>query len=362
MERPKVRISGFDIEWDLEKGLNLWAGTPTLSMWIPTTVAGLLSGLQRMVGTERFDLCMQQGGIESTEGDWGIISSASRFEDGWKLWADIAFPAGWGLWELVSLDREKCEARIRTTNSWEGMYQRSLGVCWGSGMSAGKASGIFGRLFGVACWAQQVVFSAKGGEIDEFVISPSDKTIDQRLDELVLRGAGTSADLAAALTRLQIEIAERQRSEEELRRTLELTRRQEEALRTLTTPIIQIWDSVLTMPVMGQLDGDRAAVMMERLLAEIVSTRARYALIDLTGVETVDTSTADHLVRIVRAIELLGAKAVITGIRAAVAQTVVALGMDLNRVATLRNLQQGLRACIRWMDEERQGGGKVQAE
>jgi rsbT co-antagonist protein RsbR len=65
----------------------------------------------------------------------------------------IASSAGWGRWEVISIDRVKKEARLRAVNSWEGIYQRALGVCWGSGMMAGKFAGICTRLFGTTCWA-----------------------------------------------------------------------------------------------------------------------------------------------------------------------------------------------------------------
>ena len=214
MDRPKISICGFEIEWDLERGLNLWAGTPALSMWIPTTVAGLMSGLQRMVGTERFNLCLQQGGIESVEGDWGVITSQPTFEAGMAVMSGVASSAGWGRWEVVSLDREKKEARLRALNSWEGIYQRALGVSWGSGMVAGKFAGLCTRLFGTPCWAEQTAFSALGGDFDEFLVRPTDTTIEQRLEALLSAGQATSADLAVALTKLREEVRERERTEE----------------------------------------------------------------------------------------------------------------------------------------------------
>jgi rsbT co-antagonist protein RsbR len=107
-----------------------------------------------------------------------------------------------------------------------------------------------------------------------------------------------------------------------------------------------VWDGVLTVPVMGGLDSQRASALMERLLGAIVDSQTRHVILDLTAVDAVDTGTADHLIRIVRAVELLGARVVVTGIRPAVAQTVVSLGMDLERIVTLRNLQEGLKACM----------------
>ena len=87
--------------------------------------------------------------------------------------------------------------------------------------------------------------------------------------------------------------------------------------------------------------------MMERLLEEVVRKQSRFAIIDLTGVEIVDTATADHFVKLVKAVQLLGTQCILTGIRPAVAQTLVALGIELGSVATLRNLKHALTECIR---------------
>ena len=104
---------------------------------------------------------------------------------------------------------------------------------------------------------------------------------------------------------------------------------------------------MFALPVIGAVDTRRASDIMERLLSEIQSRKARYAIIDITGVEVVDTQTADHFIKVVQAAELLGARCVLTGICPHVAQTLVAMGVDLSQVATRRNLNDGLRECLR---------------
>jgi rsbT co-antagonist protein RsbR len=94
---------------------------------------------------------------------------------------------------------------------------------------------------------------------------------------------------------------------------------------------------------------------MERLLDEIVARQSRFVILDITGVEIVDTKTADNFIKVMKAAQLLGARCVLTGIRPAVAQTLVDLGLDLSSIATLRNLQEGLRECLRQMDRGRAG-------
>ncbi|WAS97275.1 STAS domain-containing protein [Nannocystis punicea] len=345
MNDAKINI-GFDIEWDLERGLNLWAGVPTLSMWVPTSVAGLMSGLCAMVGVERFNLCMQVGGQQSVEGDWDVIASAPTFEEGLRVLQGIAWPAGWGRWELLALDRVGREARYRVVNGWEALYQRALGVQWGSAMMAGKFAGLTAKLFGTQCWAEQTSFAAGDADYDEFVVRPTPVTLEERMQQLLDAGQATNADLAVALQQLKTEIEERARSEQQLREKLLLIQQQERALRTLSAPILQVWSGILAVPVMGGLDEESAAALMERLLHAIEGSGTQHVILDLTAVEMVDTKTADHLLRIVRAVGLLGARVIVTGIRPAVSQTLVSLGVDLGRIMTQRNMEEGLRACL----------------
>jgi rsbT co-antagonist protein RsbR len=125
------------------------------------------------------------------------------------------------------------------------------------------------------------------------------------------------------------------------------------SLDELSNPILELWDDVLAMPVIGAVDSRRAADMVQRLLAEVARTQAGFVIVDLTGVEIVDTSTADHLIKLMRKVELVGARCVLTGIRPAVAETLVDIGVDFGRITTLRNLKHGLREALRHAQSER---------
>jgi rsbT co-antagonist protein RsbR len=145
---------------------------------------------------------------------------------------------------------------------------------------------------------------------------------------------------------LAIDATERVRSETELREKLALIERQSATIRALATPIIKVWDDVLCLPIVGTVDSMRTSDMMQGLLEAVVREQASYAIIDLTGVEVVDTSTADHLVKLFRAAKVLGVDGILSGIRPAVAQTVIALGLELEGVRTVRTLRDALRWCI----------------
>jgi rsbT co-antagonist protein RsbR len=133
---------------------------------------------------------------------------------------------------------------------------------------------------------------------------------------------------------------------------LEIITRLRTAVEQLSTPILELWEDVLALPVIGIVDSRRSSEMMERLLQEIVAKQSRFVIIDLTGVEVIDTSTADHFMKLVKAVGLIGARCVLTGIRPAVAQTLVDLDVSFGQLETLRNLRHGLRYCLRWLDNE----------
>jgi rsbT co-antagonist protein RsbR len=136
---------------------------------------------------------------------------------------------------------------------------------------------------------------------------------------------------------------------------VETIKRQQFAIQELSTPVLELWDDVLALPVIGVVDSRRAAEIMERLLSEITVKQSKYVVVDITGVELVDTKTADHFVKVIKAAELLGARCVVTGIRPAVAQTLVEIGVDLSSITTVRNLQEGFRECLRMIKERQRG-------
>ena len=132
-------------------------------------------------------------------------------------------------------------------------------------------------------------------------------------------------------------------SRDELRRQLDTIERQRIAIRDLSTPIIDLWEGIITLPIVGTIDTQRAREIAESLLEAIVARSAAYVIIDVTGVAMIDTKTADYLVRMTRSAELLGSHCVITGIGPDVARTLAELGVELGNVRTLRTLREGLK-------------------
>jgi rsbT co-antagonist protein RsbR len=127
----------------------------------------------------------------------------------------------------------------------------------------------------------------------------------------------------------------------------EIISRQQAELLELSTPVVKLWEGILALPMIGTLDSARAQTVMESLLERIVDTGSQIAIIDITGVPTVDTLVAQHLLKTISAIRLMGAECIISGIRPQIAQTIVHLGITLEGVTTRATLADALALALR---------------
>ncbi|WP_437627280.1 STAS domain-containing protein [Sorangium sp. So ce1151] len=153
-------------------------------------------------------------------------------------------------------------------------------------------------------------------------------------------------DLAAASARLREQNEALERVQIELRLQLDRARAQHEAMLEMSTPIIQVWDSVLTMPVIGTVDGARATRMMDEVLGAIVKHGARFMIVDLTGAQATDASTVEHLLRLFAATRLLGSQCIITGVPAGMVASILEAGGSLEGIPVFSTLKSALEHAM----------------
>jgi rsbT co-antagonist protein RsbR len=139
-----------------------------------------------------------------------------------------------------------------------------------------------------------------------------------------------------------------------------IIREQQEAIRELSTPVLQVRDRLIILPIIGVLDTQRARQLTEQLLTAIQSQRAKVVVIDITGVASIDLSVANHLVQTVEAARLMGASAILTGLSSKIAQTVVDLGVDLTMMRTVGDLEGGLEEAERLLGVREPGTDAVE--
>lgn len=135
-------------------------------------------------------------------------------------------------------------------------------------------------------------------------------------------------------------------SDAELRKQMQAVAQKQEAILALATPVIQVWDGVLVLPLIGVLDDERVAQLTSHLLAQVQERRAHHAILDLTGISALDEQSARRLLKVVQAVALLGAKVLLCGLRAEVAMTLSTASIDLRSLLVARSLQEALLALV----------------
>ncbi|HEX2828528.1 MAG TPA: STAS domain-containing protein [Burkholderiales bacterium] len=181
-------------------------------------------------------------------------------------------------------------------------------------------------------------------ETATFVFSLKEPLFKLLRDEI--KDAGALADAMWSVTELIDKLGLHTTEVYQKTREAVIVRQQRELLE-LSTPVVQLWDDILALPLVGTLDSARAQVVMETLLQKIVETEAAIAIIDITGVPTVDTLVAQHLLKTIAATRLMGADCIISGIRPQIAQTIVHLGVDLGEVVTKATLADAFAVALK---------------
>jgi rsbT co-antagonist protein RsbR len=181
-------------------------------------------------------------------------------------------------------------------------------------------------------------------EVATFIFSLKQPLFARIRDEFVADAEALYGEIWGAtvlLDRLGLFTAEMYQKTKE-----DIIKRQQEEMLELSTPVVKLWDGVLALPLIGTLDSARTQVVMESLLQKIVETGSGIAIIDITGVPTVDTLVAQHLLKTVAAARLMGADCIISGIRPQIAQTIVQLGVVLSDVVTKANLSDAFAIAL----------------
>ncbi|QKQ27381.1 STAS domain-containing protein [Candidatus Reidiella endopervernicosa] len=194
-------------------------------------------------------------------------------------------------------------------------------------------------------FARQI--QARGGSLDIFVryvqalqrvlieeLEESDEYTFEQSREVLLVLARLFNQLVLDVFHIYLEVKE------------QTIKAQQEELKHTSTPITEIWDGVLTLPIIGTLDSSRTMTVMENLLSRIEKERAKVVVLDVTGVMAIDSQVSHHLIQMVRAVGLMGAKAILTGIRPEIARAITSLNIDLSMVSTRATLSEGLKEAF----------------
>jgi rsbT co-antagonist protein RsbR len=194
------------------------------------------------------------------------------------------------------------------------------------------------RLIGALAFASTGDFEEAIAQIH--VVEPDQfGVLEKTLRRFVTELADTTQQSRQALAALAA-------SKQEIEDKLLTIERQQLAISELQVPIIDVWQGILTLPLVGLFDTSRAVDLTEKLLHRVADSDVEWVILDLTGVNVVDTMTAQHIIKLSQAVQLLGARCILTGIGGNVAQALITLGVSLDELNPLRSLREGLKYCI----------------
>ncbi|MCC6556566.1 MAG: XylR N-terminal domain-containing protein [Polyangiaceae bacterium] len=238
------------------------------------------------------------------------------------------------------LEHDRRRGHFHMKGTWRNSYEAELHMKLFGRAEApvchtltGYASGWATAFIGFPVVAIEPSCAARGDETCTFHIQP-------------LNAWGPEADpWKHALTSTSSSLSK------ELEQRLATIEQQAAAIRALSTPVLEVWDEILVLPIIGRVDAARSADLMVAALEAISGRKARCVILDVTGLEIVDSCTVQHLVQVAQATGLLGARCVLTGVRPDVARALVSLDADLSAIVTLRSLKEGLRYGMSLLQE-----------
>ncbi|UQA55793.1 STAS domain-containing protein [Polyangium aurulentum] len=314
--------------WQVDRGTMATAGVRGIVLWLDPSLRLLFEPMAQEMGVPLFRLLVAYHASLSADTDYEACVShfGPTFQEGFLAWGRAVSASGWGVFEMPHYDLANKRATVRVRNAWELGVQARSPEPWGCPIIAGKIIGLFTIAFGTNCWADETIITTGDAPCVELEVYASDRTIAEELSRL---------------RQERLEEAQRPLAEK-----LAIIEEQQEAIRVLGSPILEVWDGVLALPIIGRVDARRAAEITGDLLERIVATQSQYAILDLTGVDTVDAATAEHFGNIIRAVSLLGAECLVCGIRPAVAQAMATHGMGTERATTYGTMRSALMAVI----------------
>lgn len=340
---PSIELQRARFAWDLEAGTLSFFGLHSVLFWSNPSLMLMLQPLAHEMGLPLFRLLLARNASIGTEEDYHAMVTAlgSSFEEGFLAWGRAVSTAGWGVFELPHYDHTTRQATVRVRNPWELHMQAGNADSWGCPFLQGKLTGIFSHAFGTPCWAEEQIEANSTAPCVNFSIAPSSRTFEAELVQLrAQRGEREQRHLRQEINAKILELEQAQA--ERVRLQEEAIQAQARIIAELSTPLIPINNQVVLMPLVGQLDSQRAQRVLSTLLEGVGERRAACAILDISGLPIVDTQVASILIQAARAVALLGTEMILTGIRPEVAQTLVGLGLSLDGIFTCGTVQSGI--------------------
>lgn len=337
--RTSITINNVPIVWQTDAGDLSFFGISAVLFWANPSLFRMLQPLVDEIGVDLFRMLVAHSSSLGTEEDYHTMVTVlgSTFQEGFLAWGKAVGAAGWGSFELPFFDVESCTAEVRVINPWELRMQKAGGTLWGCPFLQGKVIGILAHALGQRCWADEDIDLESDPPVVTFSVRAWDRTLIDELQRL------RAEQIRAAEARLEQQVASATAALQEKHRELD---EKEALIRTLSSPILQVWDGVLVVPIIGNLSAQRADLLNGTLLQRVVDQMATHVVLDLTGLDRVDNQVAERLGSTVTALKLIGTECSVVGLSPEFARRAVDLDLSFGGVRVLRTLADALREVV----------------
>lgn len=338
-ERASITINNVPIVWDPAVGDVSFFGISAVMFWANPSMFRLLEPLVEEVGVDLFRMLVAHSSSLGTDEDYNTMVTVlgSNFQEGFLAWGKAVSAAGWGSFELPHFDIESCTAEVIVRNPWELRMQKAGGRLWGCPFLQGKIIGILEHALGQRCWADEDIDVDSDMPVVTFSIRAWDRSLDEELKRL------RAEQIRTAEARLEEQVETATAALLEKHKELD---EKDAIIRTLSSPILQVWDGVLVVPVVGALSEKRAELLNSKLLQRVVDQMATHVVLDLTGLDAVDNQVAERLGSTVTALKLIGTECSVVGLSPEFARRAVDLDVSFGGVRVLRTLADALRDVV----------------
>lgn len=322
----KIKVNKNEFVWNGQEGELSFDGAPALLFW-DSAIELFLNTIEEISGNDVSNTVYEvtgyrMGHLVSSyyEGRTDVVQLLSEYSDIYKS-------AGWGVFEIHEYSHEEKRAVVRIRNSWEHRIFKMAGKNKAGVLLPSHWAGIFSGLFKQNMWYKRVKSQQEGHEYDEIEISPSNRTISQNIHELARR-------------KEQESIMELEKKVEE--RTVELN----SLVQEISSPVIPVLKDILVIPLIGRYNEERMTYMIEKALVELTRLKARYMLIDLTGIKQVDSYSIHGIQKLIQAIRLIGGQCFIVGVSSELSIQILSSNVNLEGIQSFSSLQQGVEYAI----------------
>ena len=322
----QIKVNKNEFVWNSQEGELTFDGAPALLFW-DSAIELFLNTIEEISGSDVSKTVYEVTGFRMGklvssyyEGRTDVVQLLSEYSGIYKS-------AGWGLAEIQEYSYEDKRAVVRIRNSWEHRIFKMAGENKAGVLLPSHWAGIFSGLFKQDMWYKMVKSQQEGHEYDEVEIFPSSVTISQNIHEL-------------ARKKEQESIMELEQKVEA--RTKELN----SLVQELSSPVIPVLNGILVIPLIGQYNEERISSMMEKALVELTKLKAKYLLIDLTGIKHVDPYTIHGIQKLIQSVRLIGGQCFIVGVSAELSIQILSSSVNLEHIQSFSSLQQGVEYAI----------------